>query len=252
MAFCQLNYHSNALGKSVAVNIILPEANFKGPFPVFYLLHGRGDDHSIWVRRTSIERYASAWPLIIVMPDGGRGFYVDAVEGFAYESAIVRDLIPYIDGTFNTVAERDGRCIGGLSMGGYGALRLALRFPETFCSANSHSGALEFGHSPVEWAHSDDKAELERITGPNPRGSEYDLYALAEKTASANLPALQIDCGTEDFLIEQNRAFHRHLEQLQVAHEYAKYSGAHNWEYWDAHIQDALRFHARHLGFDSA
>ena len=236
MAFCQLNYHSNALGKSVAVNIILPEANFKGRFPVFYLLHGRGDDHSIWVRRTSIER----------------GFYVDAVEGFAYESAIVRDLILYIDGTFNTVAERDGRCIGGLSMGGYGALRLALRFPETFCSANSHSGALEFGHSPVEWANPDDKAELERIIGTNPCGGEFDLFALAEKLDAASRPALQIDCGTEDFLIEENRAFHNHLNACGVAHEYAEYSGAHNWEYWDAHIQDALRFHARHLGFDSA
>ena len=248
MAFCQLNYHSDALGKSVAANVILPEANFKGPFPVFYLLHGRGDDHSIWMRRTSIERYASAWPMMIVMPDGGRGFYSDAVAGPAYESSIIHDLIPFIDGTFNTIAERSGRCVGGLSMGGYGALRLALRFPEMFCSTNSHSGALDFGHSEIEWANPDDQAELERICGPHPRGSEYDLYALAEKSDAATRPALQIDCGTEDFLIEQNRAFHRHLDELQIAHEYAEYSGAHSWEYWDTHVQSALQFHARHLG----
>ena len=252
MAFCQLNCHSDALGKAVAANIILPEVNFNGPFPVFYLLHGCGGDHSIWMRRTSLERYASAWPLTIVMPDGGRGFYSDAVNGPACESAIVRDLIPFIDGTFNTIAAREGRCVGGLSMGGYGALRLALRFPEMFCSANSHSGALEFGHSPDDWAHPNDKTELERIIGPDSCGGEFDLYALAEKLPEISRPALQIDCGTEDFLIEQNRAFHRHLEQLQIAHEYAEYSGTHNWEYWDAHIQDALRFHARHLGFASA
>ena len=251
MAFCQLNYQSDALSKAVAANIILPEANFKGPFPVFYLLHGRGDDHSIWMRRTSVERYASGLPLIIVMPDGGRGFYVDAIEGFAYESAIISDLIPYIDGTFNTISERNGRCVGGLSMGGYGALRLALRFPQMFCSANSFSGALDFGHGDVDWIHPHHRAELERIVGPNPCGGESDLYDLVEKAAAAKLPALQIDCGTEDFLISQNRAFHHHLSACGVEHEWREYSGAHNWEYWDAHIQDALLFHARHLGLSS-
>src|ERR1044071_6734116 len=98
-----------------------------GPFATFYLLHGLSDDHTIWLRRTSIERYVSSLPLIVVMPDGERGFYTDAQEGFAFESAITKDLISFIDRTFPTKADRSGRAIGGLSMGGDGAVKLALK-----------------------------------------------------------------------------------------------------------------------------
>src|SRR5205823_3171080 len=147
MACCKLRYFSKALDKQTAANVILPEKH-TGPFAVFYLLHGLSDDHTTWVRRTSIERYVENLPLLVVMPDGGRGFYCDAVDGFAYETALVRDLVTFIDQTFPTRANRGGRCIGGLSMGGYGAIKIALRFPELFCSATSHSGAFGFAHGP--------------------------------------------------------------------------------------------------------
>src|SRR5579871_2790575 len=124
MAFCELHYFSPALQKQTAANILLPEGEeATGPFCVFYLLHGLSDDHTIWQRRTSIERYVAGLPLIVVMPDGGRGFYTDAQEGMAYETAIVHDLVNYVDRMFPTKAERGGRCIGGLSMGGYGAIK---------------------------------------------------------------------------------------------------------------------------------
>jgi S-formylglutathione hydrolase FrmB len=251
MAFCQLNYFSNALGKMAAANVILPEGDYKPPFPVFYLLHGLSDDHSAWMRRTSIERYATQYAFIVVMPDGGRGFYLDALEGSAYETAIARDLVNFIDSRFQTIASRDGRCIGGLSMGGYGALHFALKFPKMFASANSHSGAVGFARNPARWADSPMQAEIQRITGATPQGSDFDLYALSEKADTTSLPKLLIDCGTEDFLIEENRAFHRHLEAHAIPHQYREYSGAHNWEYWDAHVQDALEFHARSLNLSS-
>src|SRR5271170_2925023 len=147
MAFATINYHSRALQKASSFNIVFPDdPRISRPWSVFYLLHGLSDDHTIWSRRTSIERYVEGLPLIVVMPDGGRGFYCDAVEGFAYETAIVRDLSNYIDATFHTKAERKGRCIGGLSMGGYGAVKLALQYPNLFVSANSHSGAMGYGH----------------------------------------------------------------------------------------------------------
>ena len=249
MAIATLHFFSNALQKQTVCNIIMPEIpGHAGPFPVFYLLHGLSDDFSTWQRKTSIGRYVQMLPMMIVMPDGGRGFYTDAQQGYAHESAIISDLIPFIDGHFHTVAERRGRCIGGLSMGGYGAIKLALKHPEMFASANSHSGAVGFAHG--QWRH--DQPEFERITGPNPAGGPDDCYALTEKfaptTNRAQLPALRLDCGTSDFLLDQNREFHAHLQSLNIPHEYAEFPGAHDWAYWDKHVQSALRFHAKHLG----
>ena len=248
MAICDIHYQCDALGKTAGARVILPEPGAVGPFPVFYLLHGHGDDHTMWTRRTNLERYAAQWPLIVVMPDGGRGFYCDAVVGFDYEKAL-HQLISYVDATFQTRAERGGRCIGGLSMGGYGALHLALKHPQLFVSANSHSGALGFGHDELTGGGWQEFAQ--RIVGKNPRGSDYDLYALADRLAQSDAstrPQLRIDCGTEDFLLDQNRAFHAHLKSLDIAHQYQEFPGEHNWDYWDDHIREALTFHAKALG----
>jgi S-formylglutathione hydrolase FrmB len=133
-------------------------------------------------------------------------------------------------------------------MGGYGAFALALRHPETFSAAHSLSGALAWGHTD-EYRTGPYSAEMRRILGENHIGSEKDLFALVATAQKANtLPALRFDCGTEDFLFEHNRSFKAHLDQLAVPHEYAEYSGAHNWDYWDEHIQEGLLFVARELG----
>lgn len=244
MAFCELKYYSPALGKAIAADVILPEGEARGPFATLYLLHGLSDDHTIWQRRTSIERYVEGLPLIVVMPDSGRGFYTDAVEGMAWETSIVGDLIGYVDRLFHTKPTRTGRCVGGLSMGGYGAVKLALKHPDKFCSAVSHSGALDFGHGALRH----DSDEFRRIVGPNPVGGPNDLYALAANLAPAQRPALRIDCGTEDFLIESNRNYHAYLDSLYYPHEYAEFPGEHNWAYWDIHVQEAIAFHVRNLG----
>ncbi|MBV9865406.1 MAG: hypothetical protein JO316_08660 [Abitibacteriaceae bacterium] len=248
MAFCELHYFSKALGMQTAANVILPEGDSKGPFAVFYLLHGLSDDHTIWLRRTSIDRYVQGLPLMVVMPNGGRGFYTDAAQGFAYEKSMIEDLVGYIDGMFNTKAERSGRCIGGLSMGGYGAVRLALRRPDMFCSANSHSGAMNFGHEKRDSTSDELINEFRRVLGENHVGGKDDLYTLAEQIERSQLPALRIDCGTEDFLLNSNREFHAYLDKIGLPHEYAEFSGAHEWSYWDVHVQEALRFHTKNLG----
>jgi S-formylglutathione hydrolase FrmB len=248
MASCELRYFSPALGMQTAANVILPEGkDHKGPYPVFYLLHGLSDDHTMWQRRTSIERYVQDLPLIVVMPNGGRGFYVDAREGFAFGRAISEDLVGLIDRTFPTRAERGGRAIGGLSMGGYGAVRLALGHPDLFASANSHSGALAFGHKPLA-GDEPFNVEFRRVFGENPVGGPNDLFTLAEKFDKTRPPALRIDCGTEDFLIEDNRNFHSHLVAQNVRHDYEEFPGAHDWGYWDRHVQEAIAFHRKVLG----
>jgi S-formylglutathione hydrolase FrmB len=227
--------------------IILPEGEqATGPFAVLYLLHGYSDDHTVWSRRTSIERYAEGLPLIIVMPDGGNGFYVNAQQGFTYDTAITQDLIGYVDRMFPTDARRERRVVGGLSMGGYGAVKLALSHPDLFCAAVSHSGALAFGHLPP----SEPRPDFTAIHGEQPQGGPYDLFALVERADRARLPALRIDCGVDDFLIESNRAFHAHLETLGIPHEYAEFPGAHTWAYWDEHVQEALAFFAPILSIE--
>lgn len=247
MALCDLHYFSPSIRRMTGATIILPEdEQLRGPFPVLYLLHGYSDDHTVWSRRTSIERYAEGLPLIIVMPNGGNGFYVNARQGFAYDTAITSDLIGYIDRMFPTDARRERRVVGGLSMGGYGAIKLALSHPEMFCAAVSHSGALAFAHVlPPE-----PRPEVFAICGEHPQGGPYDLFALVERADRAQLPALRIDCGVDDVLIEANRAFHAHLDALGIAHEYAEYPGAHTWAYWDEHVQEALAFFTRVLGIE--
>ena len=246
MASGEFHYFSPALRKATNCKVIFPEnSEHPGPYPTYYLLHGLTDDYTIWSRRTSIERYVQTLPLIVVMPDGGRGWYSNALEGYAYEDAIINDCIGFIDRTFHSDARREARSIGGLSMGGYGAIKLALQHPDKFVSANGHSGAYGFGHA----AWRAEEPEFRRIVGPKPDGGPLDLWKIAAATAPRDaLPALRIDCGTSDFLIEQNRDFHAHLNELNIAHEYEEYPGAHDWGYWDKHVQSAIRFHAKHLG----
>lgn len=245
MSWCDVHWCSNVLGKQVGSYLLLPDQG-KPPFAVFYLLHGLSDDHTIWLRRTAIERYVAGLPLIVVMPDGFRGFYTDHANGPPYGQYLAEELPAFIERNFPAKKTRTGRSIGGLSMGGYGALRIALAHPDRYISAHSHSGAFW----PYEWLNPTptEKREKELIFGSSSHGANHDLIALAKRAKRKGpLPALRIDCGTEDFLLEQNRRLHRELDQLHVPHQYEEFPGKHNWEYWDEHIQEALRFHAEHL-----
>jgi S-formylglutathione hydrolase FrmB len=249
MAVCEIQLNQVAsLGKMASFYAILPEGK-TGPFPVYYLLHGLSDNHTAWTRRTSLERYVSGLPLIVIMPDGERGFYTDSATtpSDAFETYITRDLVGFVDSTMNTIASPKGRAIGGLSMGGYGAVKLALKHPDIFGAAYSHSGALEAAShddSP-SWANA---SERRGIFGPKPKGGPDDIMALIPTFTPETIPALGIDCGVDDFLIESNRNAHALLTKLGLPHEYAEYPGAHSWDYWDEHVQDAIRFIAKYFG----
>jgi putative tributyrin esterase len=250
MAFATINYFSQSLRKASSFNVLFPEdPALPRPWSVFYLLHGLSDDHTIWMRRTSIERYVSGLPLVVVMPDGGRGWYTNAIEGFAYEDDLLKDVLGLVERTFPVKADRSGRAIGGLSMGGYGAIKLGLKHARLFGSVNSHSGAVLAQRDPriLKEQH----PEFERIFGKTPVGGPEDPGAIVERIDHGGLPALRIDCGTDDRLLEQNRTFHRQLESLHIAHEYQEFPGGHDWAYWDLHVQEAVAFHARSLGLKS-
>lgn len=245
MGHLTLTFFSQALRKQSHMVVVFPDRiAHSGPYPVLYLLHGLGDDHTTWTRMTSLERHVGRLPLIVAMPDAHRSFYCDAAYGLAYDQYIVEDVIGTVDRLFHTRNQRVGRCIGGLSMGGYGAVKLALKYPALFISATGHSGAYfrDFGQIPDE-LHD----ELSAVFGGSSIPDEDNCYRLAQEADPERLPALRLDCGLDDFLIEINRGFHAHLDSSGIAHEYAECPGAHNWAYWDEQVQQALAFHARHL-----
>jgi putative tributyrin esterase len=257
MAWSTLHWKSDIIGKQTTAQVLLPETG-KGPFPTFYLLHGLSDDSSLWLRRTRIEWYVRDLPLIVVMPDGYRSFYTKHTEGPDFARHIGEELPTFIERNFHARPERSARAIGGLSMGGYGALRIGLGHADRFCSVNSHSGAVAWGNFDFKLGAGAPPSlkdrgpeflkELSKIFGDDPRGSDHDLGVLARRAhAAGNLPELLLDCGTEDFLIEDNRAFAAELTTAGVPHVYREFPGAHSWDYWDTHIQEALAFHARNM-----
>ena len=249
MSLSEVRFFSQALQKSTSAFVIHPDSSVPRPYHCMLLLHGLSDDQSIWQRRTSIERYVSGKPIIVVMPDGGRGFYVDALQGYQYLQAIAYELPEIIQHHYTV----DGKwCTAGLSMGGYGALRVALERPEMFRSAVSHSGAVIIGrYYPSSKAGAENERqdsflkEFLPVFGEVEPGGPNDLVALAQKASP--LPALRFDCGTEDFLLESNRTLDKELTELGIKHEYEEFPGEHTWEYWDEHIQEAISFNLTNL-----
>lgn len=246
MAFLHCRTHSKELKKAVEVNVIYPTAAGE-PAGVVYLLHGLSDDASIWCRRTSIERYAERRGIAVVMPDGGRGFYTDALHGARYWSYIAEELPEEMRRIFRLPEGRKRTFAAGLSMGGYGALKLGLRHPERFAAVGALSAVADVRHrlraaDTAAW-----QTELRLIFGSGSRlaAEGNDLFALAEAaTASGKkLPRIISFCGAEDRLLGDNRKFAAHLERLKYPefHAYER-PGAHTWEFWDAHIVEVLDF----------
>lgn len=243
MSLHEIKYRSEALVKATGCYVVHPDPSVPRPYHCMLLLHGLSDDYTIWQRRTSIERYLEGKPIIAVMPDGGRSFYVDALQGHKYLQAIAYELPDLLNHWFDI----DGSWFtAGLSMGGYGALRVALERPELFKSAVSHSGALMLGHSYPNSEHVEVRGieflnEFLPVFGECTPGGVNDLVHLALNAKP--LPRIRIDCGTEDFLLESNRFYHNSLSEAGITHEYEEFPGDHNWAYWDEHIQQAIEFH---------
>ncbi len=256
MAFFKMNYHSDVLKAGVTVHVILPEqaktligmdTKGDGTYKTLFLLHGLSDDYSCWMRRTSIERYAAEHGIAVVMPNVGRSWYTDTAYGAKYFTFVTGELPAVCRSYFNGMShKREDTFVAGLSMGGYGAVKAALRCPETFGGCASLSGAFDITdmrrvNMMDEWKgifgfELEDPAEL--------AGSIHDVYALAEKNRKEGIPfpKMYLWCGQSDFLLDANRKFRDLLAQLQVDHHYAESEGNHSWKWWDMHIQDALKY----------
>jgi putative tributyrin esterase len=218
-------------------------------FPVIYLLHGLTGHFNNWTDKTRLGEYASAYDLIIVTPEGGDGWYTDSVSApdDRYESYIVKELIPEIDAKFRTRTDRASRAIAGLSMGGYGAVKFGVKYPDKFILAGSFSGALGITDLPAATVQF---PSVKNVFGPDGSQSrkDNDIFHIIRDTPAEklkDLPFLYVACGTEDFLFSNNQDFMKLLSEKRVKHEYRQTPGAHSWPFWDAQIQEFLRLSER-------
>jgi S-formylglutathione hydrolase FrmB len=210
--------------------------------PVLYLLHGMSDDHTIWLRRTSIERYVSGMGLAVVMPAVHRSYYADMACGPKYWTFVSEELPRIVQSFFPISDKRQDTFAAGLSMGGFGAFKLALSHPERFAAAASLSGALDTAALYDRWGAPKSK-ERDAIFGKKIKNTDNDLVYLSEKLAKSDKPRPKLFqcCGTEDFLYGDNLKFRDHIEELGTFKlHYEEGPGSHEWGFWDANIQKVL------------
>ena len=244
MAHLVVDYYADALGVQTRMHVLLPQRLAAGKAKTLYLLHGMSDDEGTWMRRTSIERYAEEKGLAVVMPDGGLGWYTDMYRGLAWFKFISGELPALCRRFFPILSDkREDTYIGGNSMGGYGALKCALRAPQTFSKVISLSGALDAADTAVNNTVPATRRYWEDVFGPaeDVSGSENDLFAAATAlTDPALRPRIYMWCGTEDFLYAQNIRMRDLLRALGYDLMYEESPGDHQWRHWDKKIADAL------------
>jgi putative tributyrin esterase len=246
-----LELDSRLLKRKVWLKVLLPE-KYADPertgqkFPVMYLLHGWAGGFRNWMELTSVVDYTAGTNWIAVAPEGANGWYTDSatVPDDKFESYIVEEVIPEIDHLYRTIAESRGRVIAGLSMGGYGAIKFGLKYPDLFSVVGSFSGAFDAPLGPPKLA----SLQPSISTAFGPEGSktraENDIFRLlrdAPPERLKKLPFIYLDCGTEDTFFEINRSFDALLVEKKVPHEYRELPGGHSWNYWDRQVQEFIR-----------
>lgn len=245
--------NSEMMGRKMPYHVITPKgyrlkAETMRDYPVVYLLHGLTGHYNNWPERTKLIEYAKEYDWIIVSVEGGDGWYTDSVsnEKEKYESYIIKELIPEIEKNHRVDKRREARAIAGLSMGGYGALKFGLKYPEMFVIAGSFSGALSAAEMTEKNRPGAIGKSIDAIFGAensdNRKANDiFDIVRNATPEKIKTLPYFYIDCGTEDFLFQTNRDFISLLTEKKIPHEYRQLPGIHNWQYWDSQVKEFFR-----------
>lgn len=219
-----------------------------------YLLHGLTDDHTTWMRRTSIERYAASRRIAVIMPAVGRSFYQNIRGGPQYWTYVSEELPQLMRRFFPLTSDRRHTFVAGNSMGGYGALRLAITQPGKFAAVASLSGALDLRRAFVRAGRPGSRVtrdEMMRLFCDGNLAPEIDLWQLAAQahrnaTASDSglreLPKVYVSCGVEDALTYDSREFMEHLESFNWEVSYNEVQGGHDWSVWDSEIQTVIEW----------
>ncbi len=253
MILTEVKFFSETLTLSCTMHVLLPQRTLadakskrKPKYRTLYLLHGHSDDHTAWQRWTSIERYVEGLNLAVVMPAVHLSFYTDMAHGGRYWQFISEEVPAVVRDIFPLSSNRNDNFVAGLSMGGYGAFKLALTHPQRYTAAASLSGALDIRAVVNPNSERNDKnrlAELRTVFGDLNKvpGSKHDLFTLAKKVAKGHVkPRLYQCCGTEDFLYDDNIRFRDFVRKFPLDLTYEEGPGEHNWAYWDKMIQNVL------------
>jgi S-formylglutathione hydrolase FrmB len=246
MARLRCDIYSEVLDLNLCLTVLLPQPRtdpifVPGPTrdgdpPTLYLLHGLSDDDTAWTRYTSIERYAAERGLAVVMPQVHRSFYTDEAHGNRYWTFLSQELPTIVHSFFRLSQHRDDTFVAGLSMGGYGAIRWALREPDRFAAAASLSGVLDLASRREQmggvWTNLFGERDI--------TGSDDDLLAVLDRADPATLPALYLACGTEDRLYPETPRFAEACQARGLSPTVDCGPGEHVWAYWEAKIQDVL------------
>ncbi len=237
---------SSSMNRQIYNAVVLPyDYDTTHTFPVVYLLHGLTDNYSAWLtlppNKQLLSELADRYGYIIVCPDGGyRSFYLNSPvdKNSQYETYITKELIPYVDKIYKTIPARKGRFITGLSMGGHGALYLAIRNPDLFQAAGSISGVLDLTRKQADWI----TKEMVKVLGdPVQHADWYKAHSVYYQTNKLKASGLRVilDCGLKDFLYDINREFHKKCLDEAIAHDYIERPGQHSWTYFS----NALEYH---------
>ena len=260
MAFIHMNMFSEKLMRTVGVNVILPvdKLTFPGmpvredkPYKTLYLLHGVFGSYVDWVNGTRIQRYAEEHDLVVVMPSGDNAFYVDQPKGHNYYGEFIgEELVNVTRKMFPLSKKREDTFIGGLSMGGFGALRNGLKYSDTFGYIVALSGALLVDGMPgrnndvAMFIDSRDYAEscfgnLDELLESD-KNPKYIVEQMLK--AGKTFPEIYMACGTEDGLLGVNREMAAFLKDHQVNVTYEEGAGNHEWDFWDTYIKKAIEW----------
>ncbi|HWP21548.1 MAG TPA: alpha/beta hydrolase family protein [Candidatus Cryosericum sp.] len=258
MAVFNGEYFSLARRKFVSFTALLPVERppttdqppcyTSGPYATLYLLHGFSGSRSDWLTNTRIAELAVMRGLAVIMPDAGNNFYLDIEESLEYCGEFIgSELVDVTRRMFPLSHKREDTAIGGISMGGYGAVRNGLKYADTFGAILSHSAALITdevagmkegeGNFMAPYAYY-------RHTFGEPKhlfGSDKDPKFLAKSCMEkGNLPKLFLACGSEDFLYAPNAAFHAYLESIGCEHQWWVKPGVHDFDFWNASLPASL------------
>jgi len=254
MILNEVNFFSEVLTIRSTMYVLLPQRSLaetktkRTPkYRTLYLMHGHSDDHTAWMRWSAIEKYVEGLNLAVVMPAGNLSFYTDMAYGKNYCQFVSEEVPTVVRNMFPLSDKREDNFVAGLSMGGYGAFKLALTYPERYAAAASLSGAVDIRE--VVKRHKGDPAneawlaEMRNVFGdlskvPN---SKHDLFTLAKIVSKSTIkPRLYQCCGTEDFLYADNVRFRDYVRKLPLDLTYEEDPGEHVWSYWDKMIQNVL------------
>lgn len=259
MAFVTLNFFAKSLLRPVTVNVVIPSDKMvfpgmpvpeKKPFKTLYLLHGVFGNYTDWVNGTRIQALANNKNLCVVMPCGDNKFYTNSDQsGDRYGDFIAKDLVEFIEDTFNVSKKAEDRFIGGLSMGGFGAITNALRNPETYGNVIMLSAALikdkiigsvnEPGKDIFTRKQYEVMFDLEDASEFEGCNSDYDQLAKNLKNSNKK-PKIFMACGTEDTLFDWNVAYRELLKENEFDVTWIEGPGIHDWKFWDTYIEKAL------------